>query len=127
MLLMSLFGAAALLLAAIGIYGLMAYSVEQRTQEIGIRIALGARADKVRWSIVGQGMTLVGARYRRRDRRRLRAIALHRVVPLLGDAARFLGVFIGAPVLLAAVAFLATWIPALRASRVNPVDALRGE
>ncbi len=48
------------MLAAIGIYGLMAYSVQHRTQEIGIRMALGAQADRVRWSIVGQGMTLVG-------------------------------------------------------------------
>ena len=60
MLLMTIFGGAALVLAAIGIYGLMAYSVQHRTQEIGIRMALGAQADRVRWSIVGQGMTLVG-------------------------------------------------------------------
>ena len=60
MLLMTIFGGSALVLAAIGIYGLMAYSVQHRTQEIGIRMALGAQADRVRWSIVGQGMTLVG-------------------------------------------------------------------
>ncbi len=60
MLLMTIFGASALVLAAIGIYGLMAYSVQHRTQEIGIRMALGAQADRVRWGVVGQGMTLVG-------------------------------------------------------------------
>jgi ABC-type antimicrobial peptide transport system permease subunit len=60
MLLMTIFGGSALVLAAIGIYGLMAYSVQHRTQEIGIRMALGAQPDRVRWSIVGQGMTLVG-------------------------------------------------------------------
>ncbi len=60
MLLMTIFGASALVLAAIGIYGLMAYSVQHRTQEIGIRMALGAQADRVRWGVVSQGMTLVG-------------------------------------------------------------------
>ena len=58
MLLMTVFGAAAVLLAAIGIYGLMAYSVEQRTQEIGIRLALGAETGRVRRMIVLQGMSL---------------------------------------------------------------------
>ena len=58
MLLMTVFGGCALLLAAIGIYGLMAYSVEQRTQEIGIRLALGAQASHVQDMVVGQGMGL---------------------------------------------------------------------
>ena len=56
--LMTVFGGCALLLAAIGIYGLMAYSVEQRTQEIGIRLALGAQASQVRNMVVRQGMVL---------------------------------------------------------------------
>jgi ABC-type antimicrobial peptide transport system permease subunit len=126
MLLMSVFGGSALLLSAIGIYGLMAYSVEQRTQEIGIRIALGAEVGAVRRMIVKQGMVLaaigivVGV---------AGAWGLSRFIEsfLYSVTPRDPGVFIGAPVLLAAVAFLATWIPALRASRVDPVDALRGE
>jgi ABC-type antimicrobial peptide transport system permease subunit len=126
MLLMSVFGGSALLLSAIGIYGLMAYSVEQRTQEIGIRIALGAEVGQVRRMIVKQGMILaaigivigVGG-----------ALGLSRFIEsfLYSVKARDIGVFVGAPLLLAVVAFLATWIPALRASRVDPVDALRGE
>ena len=126
MLLMSVFGGSALLLAAIGIYGLMAYSVEQRTQEIGIRIALGAEVGQVRGMIVKQGMLLavigivigVGG-----------AFGLSRFIEsfLYSVTPRDLGVFIGAPLLLGAIAFMATWIPALRASRVDPVDALRGE
>ncbi len=126
MLLMSVFGGSALLLSAIGIYGLMAYSVEQRAQEIGIRIALGAQIGAVRRMIVKQGMILaaigivIGI---------AGAYGLSRFIEsfLYSVTPRDLGVFIGAPVLLAAVAFLATWIPALRASRVDPVDALRGE
>ena len=114
MLLMSVFGGSALLLSAIGIYGLMAYSVEQRAQEIGIRIALGAQARRGARMIIRQGMILaaigivIGI---------AGAYGLSRFIESFlysADAARS-GVFIGAPVLLAAVAFLATWIPALRA------------
>ena len=126
MLLMSVFGASALLLSAIGIYGLMAYSVEQRTQEIGIRLALGAELGAVRRMILGQGMLLaaigivIGV---------AGAFGLSRFIDsfLYGVKAWDPAVFVGAPLLLGGVALLATWIPALRASRVDPVDALRGE
>ena len=126
MLLMSVFGASALLLAAIGIYGLMAYSVEQRTQEIGIRIALGAETSQVRRMVVWQGLKLaiigvgigLGA-----------AFGLSRFIRtfLYGVQAYDPAVFVVAPIVLGGVALLACWIPALRASRVDPVDALRGE
>jgi len=126
MLLMTIFGGAALVLAAIGIYGLMAYSVQHRTQEIGIRMALGARADKVRWSIVGQGMTLVGvgivlgvvAAF---------FLATFLAAVLYGVEARDVMVFVGVPAVLAATAFAAVWIAARRASRIHPLEALRYE
>jgi putative ABC transport system permease protein len=123
---MSVFGTCALLLAAIGIYGLMAYSVEQRTQEIGIRLALGAPAANVKNMVVRQGMALaivgvvVGLAF---------AFVLARLITafLFGVTARDPSVFIGVPLLLGAVAFFAVWLPARRASRVDPIIALRYE
>jgi putative ABC transport system permease protein len=126
MLLLTIFGAVALILAAIGIYGLMAYSVQQRTQEMGIRMALGADRRRIRDLVVWQGMRL----------------AIIGVV--LGIAAgfgltRFLAsflfgvktwdplVFATVPVVLCAVALLAVWFPAARASRLDPQQALRIE
>jgi predicted permease len=123
---MSVFGGCALLLAAIGIYGLMAYSVQQRTQEIGIRMALGAQRGHVQNMVVRQGMILtavglalgVGA-----------ALLLARFIAtfLFGVTARDPLVFAGVPALLAVVAFFAVYIPARRASFVDPVIALRAE
>jgi predicted permease len=126
MLLLTIFGCSALLLAAIGIYGLMAYSVAQRTQEIGIRMALGAEASKVRNLVVLQGMRLVTvgiaigivAAF---GLTRLLATFLFGVKPL--DPITFLAV----PSLLAAVAFIAICGPARRATRIDPLDALRYE
>jgi putative ABC transport system permease protein len=124
--LMSVFGGSALLLAAIGIYGLMAYSVQQRTQEIGIRLALGAEARHVKNMVVFQGMvlTLVGVVVGLGA-----AFALARVLQslLFGVEARDPAVFVAVPLVLSAVAFLAVWIPARRASRVDPLVALRYE
>jgi putative ABC transport system permease protein len=126
MLLMSVFAGSAVLLAAIGIYGLMAYSVEQRTQEIGIRLALGAEAGAVRRMIIVQGMTLavlgvvvgIGG-----------AFGLTRFIQsfLFGVEARDPLVFVGIPLMLTAVSLAAVWFPAVRASRVNPLEALRYE
>jgi putative ABC transport system permease protein len=126
MLLLTIFGASALILAAIGIYGLMAYSVQQRTQEMGIRMALGADRSRIRNLIVRQGMILAilgvaigtGA-----------AFGLTRLLAsfLFGVKAWDPFVFVTAPVLLTTVALAATWIPAQRASKLDPMEALRVE
>jgi len=126
MLLMSVFGSAALLLAAIGVYGLMAYSVEQRTREIGIRLALGAEASRVRQRVVFEGMRLalagvvigIGAAW---ELSRFLASFLY------GVPARDPTVFITVPTVLSVVALLAVWVPAARASRIDPLKALRYE
>ena len=124
--LMAVFGGSALLLAAIGIYGLMAYSVEQRTQEIGIRLALGAQAAQVKNMVVrqGLGLTAIGL-----------VLGLTASFGLTRLIATFLFgvdkwdpfVFSAVPALLATVAFVAVWLPARRASRVDPLIALRYE
>jgi len=122
--LMTIFGASALLLAAIGIYGLMAFSVEQRRQELGIRLALGAQATQVKTMVVLQGMRLatagvvVGL---------AAALALAQVISsfLFGVSARDPLVFVAAPLVLAGVALLAVWLPARKASRTDPIIALR--
>jgi putative ABC transport system permease protein len=124
--LMTVFGGCALLLAAIGIYGLMAYSVEQRTQELGIRLALGAEASNVRNMVVFQGMRLaivgvvIGV---------AAAFGLARFIAsfLFGVPLRDPLVFVGVPVLLTLVALLAVWLPARRGSRIDPIIALRYE
>jgi ABC-type antimicrobial peptide transport system permease subunit len=123
---MSVFGGAALLLAAIGIYGLMAYAVSQRRQEIGIRLALGAQLATVRRMVIAQGMMLaaIGA-----------AIGIGVSLWLARFMTGFLFqtgerdplVFSGVPIVLLLVALMAVWVPALRASRVDPVTALRAE
>jgi len=124
--LMTVFGAAALLLAAIGIYGLMAYSVEQRTQELGIRMALGAGAPEVRRMVIGQGMRLAGIGL---AIGLLAAFGLARLIEsfLFGVTTSDPLVFAGVPIVLAVVALIAVWLPAIRASRVHPMQALRYE
>ena len=126
MLLLTVFGSAGLLMAAIGVYGVMSYSVQQRTQELGVRMALGAQASNLRNMVIGQGMIL----------------AVVGVVLGIGGAfwlTRFLAsflfgvkawdpvAFIVTPLLLSAVALIAVWIPAQRATRVDPMTALRLE
>jgi putative ABC transport system permease protein len=126
MLLLTIFGAAALILASIGIYGLMAYSVQQRTQEMGIRMALGADRKKIRNLVVWQGMQLaiagviVGV---------CAAFGLTRLIAsfLFGVKSWDPIVFVTVPVILSAVALLAVWLPATRASRLDPMEALRVE
>ncbi|MGA2085806.1 MAG: ABC transporter permease [Terracidiphilus sp.] len=126
MLLLTIFGAVALLLATIGIYGLMAYSVEQRRQEMGIRMALGADRNTIRNLVVWHGMRLaiagailgIGAAF---GLTRLIASFLFGVKPW--DPI----VFCTVPVILTAVALLAVWLPATRASKLDPMQALRDE
>jgi putative ABC transport system permease protein len=126
MLLMAVFGGAALLLAAIGIYGLMAYSVEQRTQEIGIRLALGADTSSVRRMILVQGMRLamIGVVIGLAS-----AFGLARLIATLlyGVTARDPLVFVLVPAVLTVVALIGVWLPARRAVGVDPVIALRAE
>jgi putative ABC transport system permease protein len=125
-LLLSIFAGLALLLAAIGIYGLMTYSVQQRTQEIGIRMALGASPGSVRKMVVLQGMRLaavgvvIGV---------AAALALTRFMAglIYGVKTWDPVVFVTIAVLLGTVSWLATYIPARRASRVDPMVALRYE
>ena len=126
MLLMTVFGCSALLLAAIGIYGLMAYSVEQRTQEIGIRMALGAGTGQVRNMVVRQGMGLALAGVAIGI---AAAFGLTRYLEslLFGVKARDPIVFVSVPLMLMVVALSSIWFPAARASRVNPVESLRYE
>jgi predicted permease len=122
--LFGIFGLAGLLLAAVGLYGVISYSVSRRTHEIGIRMALGAQVGSVQRMVVGQGL-------------RLTAIALALGLPVAFALARFsasvlygvaphdLPTFTAVPAFLLLVALLACWLPSRRASRINPVEALR--
>jgi ABC-type antimicrobial peptide transport system permease subunit len=126
MLLLTAFGCAALLLAAIGVYGLMSYTVAQRTQEIGIRLALGADLSQVRNMVIAQGMSLAIAGVAIGT---VSAFALSRLIEtlLFGVTARDLAVFVVVPTVLTFVALIAVWLPALRATKIDPIDALRWE
>jgi ABC-type antimicrobial peptide transport system permease subunit len=124
--LVSFFGALALILACIGLFGVMAHGVARLTSEIGIRMALGARGGNIAWMILRETLTLV-------------VLGLVISIPAALLAAKFISsqlfglkpadpvALIGAAVVLTIVALLAGYVPARRASRVNPLNALRYE
>jgi putative ABC transport system permease protein len=126
MVLLTVFGVSGLLMAAIGVYGVMAYSVQQRTSEMGIRMALGAQAWNLRNMVIGQAMilTLLGV-----------LVGLGGAFWLTRFLASFLfgvkawdpAAFVLTPLLLLGVALLAVFVPAQRATQVDPVTALRLE
>jgi ABC-type antimicrobial peptide transport system permease subunit len=124
--LLSGFGTLALLLAAVGLYGVISYAVSRRTREVGIRMALGARHGDVLGLVVGEGF-------------RLALIGVAVGLAAAFGATRFLGgmlyrvsptdplTFVLVPAVLTAVAVVASYVPARRASRVDPMTALRYE
>jgi predicted permease len=122
----ALFAAAALLLAALGVYGVMAYSVTQRQREIGVRLALGAEPSGIRsmvlgeggrLAVVGLGLGLIGA-----------LLSGQLIAKLLFGVGRHdLATFVAVPVVLGIVTLIACWIPARRAMRLDPVRAIREE
>jgi putative ABC transport system permease protein len=126
MVLLALFAGLALTLAAVGIYGIVAYSVTERTHEIGVRVALGAQRRDVIAMVVGQGMTMaatgtaIGV---------AAAAALARLMSslLFGVSAVDPATFVAIPALLIGVALAACYVPARRATRVDPLQTLRAE
>jgi len=124
--LLGLFGAMGLVLGALGIYGVLAFLVTQRTREIGVRMALGARPASVLGIVVGQGLRLAGLGAVIGIGASLLLTRLMQGV-LYGVAPTDPLTFVGVVVALLVVAALASWIPALRATRVDPLVALRSE
>ena len=121
-----LFAALGMILAAIGIYGVISYGVAQRTREVGVRMALGASRSQVVGLVLRQGMLLVGIGL---VLGLIAAFGATRALTrLLYDVgATDLLTFAGVPLVLGTVALLASWLPARRASRVDPLIAMRSD
>ena len=131
---LSTFGAIALVLAVVGVYGLTAFSVAQRTHEIGIRMALGARSKAVQWLLVrqvGRAALIGGVLGLAFSFATARVVSSQLVarIPVGVDGRAFVvsdpATFVGIAILLAGAGVLASYIPTLRATRVDPVRALR--
>jgi predicted permease len=124
--LFGVFGVCGVLIAAVGLYGVMNYAVSRRTREIGIRMALGAQVGGVQKMIVGQGMRLAGIAL---VVGLAAALAVARLFTafLYGVRTDDAATFVGVPVLLGIVVLVASWIPARRAAQVDPMVALRWE
>ncbi len=120
------FSAIGLLLASLGIYGVISYGVTQRAQEIGVRMALGATSRDVRRQVMGETLKLVAAGL---GVGLIAALALARLIDalLFGTSPSDPTTFVTAALVLVTVAALAGYVPALRASRVDPMTALRAE
>jgi ABC-type antimicrobial peptide transport system permease subunit len=120
----SILGLLALGLAVVGVYGVKSYVVSSRTREIGIRMALGADARRVRWLVLRQGLALTAAGLA--SGMPLAITASFVMNSVMWGFTRFdAPVILGAPAVLAAAALLASYIPARRATRIEPVRALR--
>ena len=126
MLLTTLFASLALLLAVIGVYGVVSYVVAERTREVGIRMALGARSSEVVRLFVGRGLRAIGVATATGLAAALAGARVLRA-QLYGVSPTDLATFVAVPVILAAVAVLACWLPSRRAARVDPMVALRYE
>jgi predicted permease len=126
MLLLTVFGTAAVLMAAIGIYGVLSYSVQQRTQELGVRMALGAQASNLRNMVIRQGMvlTLIGVLLGSGG-----ALWLTHFLKSFLFGVKTLDpiTFLATPLLLIGISLISVWLPAVRATRVDPMTALRIE
>jgi predicted permease len=125
-LLLTMFGALALALASVGVYGVLAYAVAQRRNEVGIRMALGADRAVVRGMVLGDGLKLVGLGL---GIGLAGALGLSSLLAsqLFGVSPRDPAVYVGVAVILLVVGLLASFVPAWRATRVSPVIAMRGD